>query len=366
MIWTPVLSMGVFYFCTMIDYIVVGLGLAGLACCEQLKARKKSILVFEDESQRSSTIAGGLYNPVVLKRFTKVWRAGEQLRELGPFYKTIADRLGIEIDQPMRVLRRFSSVEEQNSWFEAADRPELSPYLSTRLISSESPCIDAPFGFGEVLGTGRIHTNTLVNKYRAYLKDSGRLISEKFLNNSLVIKNNYVEYNHIKARRVIFCEGFGIKENPYFGGLPLQGSKGELLTIHAHSLKLKFVLKSSVFIIPIGDDRYWVGATYHHNDKTLATTEKARKELLRKLQTFLRCDFKLIDQAAGIRPTVSDRRPFLGTHPVYRQLSILNGLGSRGAMIAPWASKKLIEHLEEGPPLPKEANIVRFGKTGLV
>jgi hypothetical protein len=30
-------------------------------------------------SQNSSKIAGGLYNPVILKRFSEVWQAQEQL-----------------------------------------------------------------------------------------------------------------------------------------------------------------------------------------------------------------------------------------------------------------------------------------------
>jgi hypothetical protein len=29
-------------------------------------------MVYDDTSQKSSTVAGGLYNPVVLKRFTPV------------------------------------------------------------------------------------------------------------------------------------------------------------------------------------------------------------------------------------------------------------------------------------------------------
>jgi len=47
-----------------VDYIVVGCGLAGIAFCEQLLANNKSFVVFDDDSQKSSTVAGGLYNPV--------------------------------------------------------------------------------------------------------------------------------------------------------------------------------------------------------------------------------------------------------------------------------------------------------------
>ena len=53
----------------MVDYLIVGLGLAGIAFCEKLDEHGKTFIVINDDSQTSSNIAGGLYNPVILKRF---------------------------------------------------------------------------------------------------------------------------------------------------------------------------------------------------------------------------------------------------------------------------------------------------------
>ena len=72
-----------------LDYIVVGLGLAGLAFIEELIAANKSFLVFEDRSQTSSLVAGGVYNPVILKRYSPVWNAKEQLAVALPFYERL-------------------------------------------------------------------------------------------------------------------------------------------------------------------------------------------------------------------------------------------------------------------------------------
>ena len=68
-----------------VDYIIVGLGLAGLAFAEELIQANKSFIVFEDDSQTSSLVAGGVYNPVILKRFSPVWNAKEQLAIALPF-----------------------------------------------------------------------------------------------------------------------------------------------------------------------------------------------------------------------------------------------------------------------------------------
>ncbi|MGB3149530.1 MAG: FAD-dependent oxidoreductase, partial [Maribacter sp.] len=70
----------------MIDYLVVGLGLAGTSFCETLFKNNKTFVVFNDTSQKSSLVAGGLYNPVILKRFTLSWNAAEQLPVAANFY----------------------------------------------------------------------------------------------------------------------------------------------------------------------------------------------------------------------------------------------------------------------------------------
>jgi UDP-galactopyranose mutase len=55
----------------MIDYLIVGCGLAGISFAEQALQHNKTILVLDNDSQSSSKIAGGLYNPVILVRFGK-------------------------------------------------------------------------------------------------------------------------------------------------------------------------------------------------------------------------------------------------------------------------------------------------------
>ena len=137
-------------------------------------------------------------------------------------------------------------------------------------------------------------------------------------------------------------------------------AKGELLTIHAPDLNVDFLIKAAVFVLPLGNDLYKVGATFNWKDKTSLTTEEGKKELLEKLETFIKCPYTIVSQSAGIRPTVKDRRPLLGIHPNYKQLVLLNGLGTRGVMIAPTAARDLYKYLIEGIPLDKEVDIARY------
>lgn len=346
----------------MLDYIVVGFGLAGISFCDTLEREGKTFRVVSDASQQASQVAGGLYNPVILKRFTMAWNAGDQMEAVRPFYQQLEEKLGVILDHPLRVLRRFASIEEQNTWFEAADRPGLERFLATKILPNQNPALDAPFGFGEVKHTGRIDTALLVKTYQAYLEQHDLLTFEQFDFGELNLSKDHVSYKGMRAKNIVFACGFGLKQNPYFNYLPLNGTKGELLIIKAPDFKEKSVIKSSVFTIPWGEDLYLVGATYKWKDKTNLPTEESKNELLDKLTTFLKCDFELVDHVAGIRPTVADRRPLVGQHPEYKNLYVLNGFGSRGVLIAPYASQQLFDFIEHGQTLDQEIDIQRFTK----
>ena len=121
----------------MIDYLIVGCGLAGISFAEMALENGKSILVYDDDSQNSSKIAGGLYNPVILKRFSEVWKAQEQLVLMNDFYPRIEKKINCTVDFKTPILRKFFSVEEQNNWFAASDKIALAPFLSTELISKK-------------------------------------------------------------------------------------------------------------------------------------------------------------------------------------------------------------------------------------
>lgn len=343
-----------------VDYIIVGCGLAGVSFCEQLRAHNKSFVVFNDDSQQSSVVAAGLYNPVILKRFTGVWKAKEQLKMAKLFYAELETLLGVKLDYELPLYRKFASIEEQNEWFNASDKPTLEAYLYPKIVKNDNPFVNASFGFGKVLETGRLDTSALLKHYILYLKSIDSYQNESFDYSVLNIQDNVIMYKNIRSRVIVFAEGFGMVKNPYFKNLPLNVAKGEVLTIKAPDLKIDFILKSSVFVVPEGDDLYSVGATYNWEDKTNLTTEAAKDELLTKLNELISCDYEVVQQVAGIRPTVKDRRPIVGSHTDYKNVVILNGLGTRGVMIGPYVAKQLYDHLEHNLPLESEIDIERF------
>ncbi len=344
----------------MVDYLIVGCGLAGMAFAETALQNGNSIKVFDDNSQNSSLVAAGLYNPVILKRFSGLQNSQQQLDILQEFYSDLEQKLGITINYKIPVLRKFASVEEQNDWFIAADKQSLADYLSTTLRRETIEGVLAPFGFGEVMQTGYVDTVPLLIAYRDYLIRQDLFVDESFRYEDLEITDEGVNYKNHSARNIIFAEGFGLAKNPFFNYLPLDGTKGELLTIKAPKLLLNEALNGSIFILPIGGNLFKVGATYNWSDKTEVPTEEGKNELLEKLKDVINCEFEVVGHYAGVRPTVRDRKPLLGKHPKHGNMHILNGLGTRGVMLGPYMAQELIRFIEGKGIISAENDISRF------
>jgi glycine oxidase len=346
----------------MIDYLIIGSGLAGIAFAETALQNNKSVFVIDADLHHSSKVAAGLYNPVVLKRYNAVANANHYLDVMGNFYDKLEDKLHTQFNYKLPLLRKFNSIEEQNNWFVAADKAAMRDFLSTDLVHREFSGIESPFGLGKVNRTGYVDTVKLLDAYKNWLTQNDLLAQAAFDYDQLQIESGCIRYQGITAKQIVFAEGFGVHANPFFKDLPLDGTKGELLLIKAPRLNLDVLLNANLFVLPIDEDVFKVGATYNWDDKTEIPTEAAKQELIERLKEVITCEFELIDHQAGVRPTVKDRKPLIGTHAGSNRIHILNGLGTRGVMLAPAMAKMLFENIENNKPLPSEIDIQRFCK----
>lgn len=227
-------------------------------------------------------------------------------------------------------------------------------------MSKKYTGIDSPFGYGEVLQTGFIDTAMLLESYHGYLASLDLLRKEAFSYNEMELFDDYIQYKEIKAKHIVFAEGFGMHNNPFFNNLPLDGTKGELFIIKASDLDLDVIVNTSVFILPLGNNLFKVGATYNWQDKTNIPSEEGKKELTERIKEIITCDFEIIEHFAGVRPTVNDRRPLLGSHSRHKNIHIINGLGTRGVMLGPAMAKDLFDYIEFEKPLDKTIDIKRY------
>lgn len=343
-----------------VDYIVVGLGIAGICFAEQLQKNNRSFIAIDNGQKGATAMSGGVFNPTVLKRFNAAWNAAEFYPVAFSFYQELSKKLKPGIFKQMPILRIFKSVEEQNNWSVASDKRELQQFLSPQFLQNENPSIRESFGFGEVIGTARIDTASLLSDYKEHLEAESKLLLEEFQYQKLKIEQDKIVYDNISADKIIFCDGAHVINNPFFPSSAIIPNKGEYLVIKAPELNLKVLMKGSLYIIPIGDSLYKVGATFTPNDSSTDSSIKAREEIQSKLKTMISCPFEIIDQTAGIRPTTRDRKPLIGCLPDNPRLAFFNGLGSRGFTMAPLLAEILYKNISMGNPIPADMDINRI------
>jgi glycine oxidase len=102
------------------------------------------------------------------------------------------------------------------------------------------------------------------------------------------------------------------------------------------------------------------GTTYTWSELDETPTTVARAEIERSLRRFTRFDFEVIHQTAGVRPVIKvDNRPIVGVHPLQSRVAVLNGLGSKGVLQAPFAALQLMAYLEAREPIHPDFDVCR-------
>src|SRR5260370_14639941 len=146
--------------------------------------------------------------------------------------------------------------------------------------------------------------------------------------------------------------------NPFFGEMELNPAKGETLTLATSDFTEDRIVQHGKWIFRNLAGEILAGTNYQWDSLDEKPTKAAKKEITRAIREFFISDFEIADQRAGVRPvTRVDNRPVVGVHPRWPRLAILNGLGSKGALQAPFAVQELVSALEERKPILKEIEL---------
>jgi len=347
-----------------IDFIIVGQGVAGTLLAHfLLEAGQKVVLIDDKHEHAASKVAAGIINPITGRRYVKSWRVDELLPFAQQTYQQIEAKLGVSFYQSIPIIRTLFNRKEEEAWLARTADPAYAQYIldKTELGAYAKHTVPA-FSYGEVGHTAQVNLATLTAAYRTFLEKKGLLRTEKFEFSKLVLTNEGVKYEDITARKILFCEGHKAKDNPYFSYLPFGGAKGEVLDVRIPEVDFKKILKHRIFIVPQQDGQYWIGSTYDWNFENDEPTKKGRQYLENRLSDVLKTPFTIENHRAAVRPTVKDRRPFLGTHPEHPQVAIFNGLGTKGASLGPFFAQQMVDFLLQQQSIDDAVDIHRFSK----
>lgn len=346
-----------------IDYIIVGDGYAALFFAHQLIKNKHSFVLFSEGKKSASMVSAGIINPVVLKKFTTFWKALEQIDGLKNTLSEIEQYTGKNYFINENIHRIFHDDKEKELWMKKSKDEALSPFLSTEFEALDG--IKNPFKTGKVLHSGRLNVEGFFTDMLVYLNNQNHLIQEQFDYSQLNFENNSYNYKDISFKNIVFAEGMGVKENPFFSEIPVNPNKGHHIKVKlAKELNHHCTIKKKHFLFPYDEKTYYYGGTYDREQTHCEVDEAAIQQLKNGLSEVYKNDFEVVDTQLGFRPTVKDRRPILGAHHQFRNLFVFNGLGARGILNGCYFSEVLYQHIENQKPLPEEVDLDRFKVLG--
>jgi glycine oxidase len=304
-------------------------------------------------------VIGGLITPVTGKRFTKTWMADTLLPFAARFYKMLEKELGQDFYTPIPIVRVFADARQANEWDVRSVDPSYEDYTSKN-YTFENDQVNSVFGYTVFKHGAVVDGSKMLSAMHSYFKKAGVIRNCNFNAENLYTTEDFVQWEDIRAERIIFSEGWQAIKNPYFKWLPFMPAKGELLIVKSAGLKLKELINRGIFLRPLGHDLYLAGSTYTWDDLSSTPTTKGKQEIYSKLRSLIKSEFKVMEHLAGIRPTVKGRRPLIGKHPKNKNMFIFNGLGTKGLLLAPYFSQHMCQHLLENKSLLPEVDIKRF------
>lgn len=321
---------------------IVGGGLAGTLLAWELLKLKVDVTI-EDivDNESSSRVAAGMITPITGKRLKPTWRGQELTQIARETYEEIELAFGVKLWKDW-TLRRVFREEIMLEWFhERLAHGEYGHVSLKEIAVGTFDGVEFPYGgfeHGDVATVDLPVLTDAIAKHVATIPTLSQTVPDVTVN----------------------CTGYQALTNPLWSWLPIEPSKGEILDVEIAGPSLQYILTNGTWILPLGGDRYRVGATHDWDDHTPTPTENGRTKLLAQARELLGEAVIVIGHRAAVRPSTKFKRPLVGLHPVDPFQAVFNGLGTKGALQGPWAAKQLAQHLVHGEPLDPEIDIKRW------
>lgn len=344
------------------DYLIIGQGIAGSILSMELIGKGRKVLVIDRYNPNaSSVVAAGLVNPITGRRVVKSWMAETVIPFAHEYYRKQEEKFGRKFYSHLDSLEVITGIKELNDWTGRMADESISQYFRNS-AQDERIYKGKIRDFKKLIrisDSGWMNIPLFLNAVRNFLRSEKAILEESFEQSQLRI-GKFIEYGKVTSSRVVFCEGYAGCKNELWKFIPFVPAKGEILTIKCEELPQEHILLCGIFLVPLGDHLFRVGSTYEWNFKDEAPSAEGRTKLIHELDNFLKLPYEITAHHAGVRPTMKDRRPVIGSHPGHDNVYIFNGLGTKGVVLAPYFAHMLTDHLLNGNSIMDEVNVLRF------
>lgn len=333
-------------------FLIIGQGLAGTCLAWRLYERGVPFLIVDrDEALTSSKVAAGLVTPITGMRLNLNWRYHQLYPEALAFYRTLEQRLHETFYHEVPIVRLLRDEKAAALWEKRRLQPEVAPYVSA---TAEPPLVDEaifanPYGGFQQQHSGWLDTAAFLSASKAYFQNLGVWQGGEVKPESLDVSPQQVVWNDQSFQMAIFCTGWEAAHHPWFDWVPFQSARGTVLNVKADTGGENRVINRGCWLLPRADGSLRVGPTYELSfDNPTQPSPEAVTGLETKLQALLKSAYTITGSQTGVRPIIKGHHALIGRHPGRPQIALMNGLGSKGVLRAPWVARQLTEHLLDG------------------
>ena len=325
------------------DFLIIGQGIAGTLLSYELMNSGKKVLVMDNaDPHKSSLVAGAVLNPMAGKHWSPSPQASTFLPKAIETYRQIEKLLDFSVLDKTELLV-FHESEEKRHHFEHQQKEHPSYFKNDN--SSDHPFFNADFGCGVIRGLHKVDALTLLHQWQYHLQKSGSFMEGEFDFNDLEIMQDQIRYQDIIASKIVFCTGAAAMLSPYFSCLPFTKNRGEALIVSIPGLPTDTIYHKQLRLIPRNDDLFWCGSNYTWDFENLLPNEAWKANAIKDLEQWLNISFEVKDHIVAQRPTTAGQVPIVSIHPQYKNVAILNGLGTRGFSAGPYWASELAKQL---------------------
>ncbi len=344
--------------------LIIGGGLAGsILATESYNRGIDFKWIISNKIPAASFSAYGMCNPVHFRNMVTAWKAEEFYEISKTFFLEAEKKYEAKFLKEMPTHHLVVDPAEFVQWRQNVESTNLWKYTNGDASADMLPYIKVGYS-GSVLIKESFFVDIpeFVNSSRTFFKE--HILWDDVQPEDIKQQEESWSYKASTYQQVIFAEGSHGYSNPFFKQIPFNPCKGQILLLKIPGLSINQAIHKKIVMIPLGNEYFICGATYEWNDMNDTTTNEARIELEHDLQEIIgeKYKYKIIHQKAGVRPTISDRRPVVGWHPAFKGIGILNGFGTRGLLVGPACAKDLLNNLQNGSPILPDWDICRFKK----
>lgn len=329
-----------------VDFIIVGQGIAGTLLSFELLSRGYSLVVIDEKQcDSASIVAGAVLNPVVFKGRKNDDKRFDRIRIAVDYYKRLGDLLDIVIINETSLIRFASSGDELFKLEKAVREAGLEK--NTQLHHEKE--IDSFFfnahGYASVSPVWKIDNGLLLEAWRSFLREKSLLVEAYFDYDDCKFGDDSLQYKNLNAKKIIFCEGTGVRANPFINTASFVKNRGDVLLIRVPGAATGNIFQKEFRLIPLREDLFWYGSNYRWRFDNLDPDPVWRKHAEQSLHSWLKLPFTVEAHLVAERPTTAGQQVFASRTDNQRNAWWLNGLGTKGFTVAPSIIQSLLPQL---------------------